>query len=120
MTDQGSVLASEAYVFGFPLVFNLEQFIRFTTVGVGTLPAVQPNTFSHARALAGPHDRFVSVNNDTLYSVAIINLTVGPLVLTVPDAGDRYHVFQFVDAWTDNFAYVGTRGTGGRPGDFLL
>jgi len=38
----------------------------------------------------------------------------------VPDTGDRYLVLQFVDAWTDNFAYVGTRATGNGDGTYLL
>jgi hypothetical protein len=25
----------------------------------------------------------------------------------VPDTGGRYDVLQFVDAWTNNFAYIG-------------
>ena len=44
----------------------------------------------------------------------------GPLVLHVPDTGDRYHVLQFVDAWTNNFAYVGRRATGTAEAEFLL
>ena len=35
----------------------------------------------------------------------------GPLVLHVPDTKDRYYVLQFVDAWTNNFAYIGRRVT---------
>lgn len=120
MSDEASVLASQAYVFGFPLVFNLEQCIRFTTTGVGGLPGAPFNAFGHARALAGPRDTFVSVNNDTLYSIAVVDLSGGPLILSVPEARDRYHVIQFVDAWTDNFAYVGTRSTGGAAGEYLL
>jgi hypothetical protein len=38
----------------------------------------------------------------------------------VPDTGDRYYVLQFVDAWTNNFAYVGRRPTGTAEGEFLL
>ena len=120
MSDEASVLASEAFVFGFPLVFNLEQCIRFTTIGVGRLAPIAFNTFGHARSLAGPGESFVSVNNDTLYSVAIIDLSAGPLLLTVPEARDRYHVLQFVDAWTNNFAYIGTHTTGGAAGEHLL
>ena len=120
MALQLAELASEAYVFGFPLVFDLEQVQRFTTSGVGSLPAAPFNSFSHARSLAGPADRFVSVNNDTVYSIAQLDLGVGPILLSVPEATDRYHVLQFVDAWTNNFAYVGTRATGGRAGDYLL
>ncbi|MGO4299078.1 DUF1254 domain-containing protein [Leifsonia sp. RAF41] len=120
MTEQLTELATEAYVVGFPLVFDLEQVVRFTEEGVGGVPATPFNAFGHARRLAGPDDTFVSINNDTLYSIAQVDLGVGPIRLTVPEAGDRYYVLQFVDAWTNNFAYVGTRATGGAAGEFLL
>lgn len=120
MSGRLSELASEAYVFGFPLVFAGEQLQRLTTSGIGSIPPASFNSFSHARDLATPRDTFVSVNNDTIYSVAPVDLGVGPVLLSVPDAGDRYYVLQFVDAWTNNFAYVGTRATGGGRGDFLL
>ena len=120
MAIQLNELASEAYVFGFPLVFDLEQVERFTSSGLGSLEPAPFNTFSHARTLAGPEDTFVSINNDTAYSIAQVDLGVGPIRLSVPDAGDRYYVLQFVDAWTNNFAYVGTRATGQRAGEYLL
>ena len=65
-------LVTEAFFYGFPLVFNLEQVERFVTTGIGTLPPAPFNAFSHATALAGPADTFVSVNNDTAYSIAHI------------------------------------------------
>jgi hypothetical protein len=117
-TDTG--LLSRAYLYGFPLVFNLDQVIRYVTEGVGANPAAAFNTFSHARALAGPADTFVTINNDTVYSMAQIDLSVGPVALHVPETAGRYYVLQFVDAWTDNFAYVGHRATGTAEGDFLL
>jgi hypothetical protein len=40
--------------------------------------------------------------------------------LDVPDTAGRYYVLQFVDAWTNNFAYVGHRATGTAAGSFLL
>ena len=40
--------------------------------------------------------------------------------LKVPDAGGRYYVLQFIDAWTNNFAYVGHRATGTNAATFLL
>ncbi|HSR88374.1 MAG TPA: DUF1214 domain-containing protein, partial [Pontiella sp.] len=44
-----------------------------------------------------------------------------PLVLTVPEISkDRYYSIQFVDAYTYNFAYVGSRTTGNSAGNFLL
>jgi hypothetical protein len=109
-----------AYLYGFPLVFNLDQVARYTTTGVGANPAAPFNAFSHARTLAGPADTFVTINNDTLYSMAQIDLSVGPVELSVPDTAGRYYVLQFVDAWTNNFAYAGHRATGTGAGRFLL
>ena len=113
-------LAAEAYIYGFPLVFDLSEVLRFTQIGLGSLPASPFNQFGHATKLAGPDDKFVSVNNDTVYSVAQLDLSGGPLLLEVPDTGGRYYVLQFVDAWTNNFAYVGSRATGTARGAYLL
>ena len=55
-----------------------------------------------------------------MYSIAQIDLEAGPIRLDVPEVGDRYYVLQFVDAWTNNFAYVGKRATGSGAGSFLL
>ncbi|WP_348786698.1 DUF1254 domain-containing protein [Leifsonia sp. NPDC080035] len=124
-TDHGSaehlaVLASEAFVVGYALVADVEQVERFAREGVGGIPSTPFNTFGHARSLAGPDDTFVSINNDTVYSIAQVDVGAGPLLLSVPDAGERYYVLQFVDAWTNNFAYIGTRATGNGAGEFLL
>jgi hypothetical protein len=122
MTDQHNLieLAASAYVYGFPLVFDLEQVDRFTRFGIGSTPATPYNSFGHAATLAGPKDTFVSINNDTVYSIAQLDLGVGALLLEVPDTDGAYYVLQFVDAWTNNFAYVGKRGTGTAAGRFLL
>ena len=113
-------LVTEAYLYGFPLVFNLDQVQRYVREGVGANPAAPFNTFSHARALAGPEDTFVTINNDTVYSMAQLDLSVGPVALHVPDTAGRYYVLQFVDVWTNNFAYVGHRATGTAERDFYL
>ena len=120
MTDDRGALAVEAFIYGFPLVFNLSQVGRFVREGVGGVPAGPFNTFGHATKLAGPQDTFVSINNDTVYSMAQLDLSGGPIRLRVPDTAGRYYVLQFVDAWTNNFAYVGHRATGTEAGTFLL
>src|SRR5690242_2924214 len=113
-----AALAADAYVYGFPLVFDLQM-----VGGQADLGMIAPapfNSFSHAARLAGPDDRFVSINNDTIYSIAQVDVSGGPVLLRVPDAAGRYYVLQFVDAWTNNFAYVGRRTTGTAAGSFLL
>ena len=120
MTDGRIALAAEAFVYGFPLVVDLQEVDRFTRVGFGSVPATPFNRFGHAPSLAGPEERFVSINNDTIYSAAQVDLSGGPLRLDVPDTAGRYYVLQFIDAWTNNFAYIGHRATGTGAGSFLL
>jgi hypothetical protein len=113
--------ATIAYLYGYPLVYNLREIANFQSgpnlLGPDLLPY---NTFGHARRLLDPTIHFVSPNNDTLYMVAMCDVRDGPLVLHVPDTNDRYYVLQFVGAWTNNFAYVGRRATGTEEARFLL
>ena len=122
MSDHDRVaLAAEAFIYGYPLVADLGQVVRYATVGAGVLPGAAFNSFGHAKRLAGPNDTFVSINNDTVYSFAQLDLGTGAQLLEIPDVGDRYVVYQFVDAWTNNFAYLGTRATGsGADGAFTV
>lgn len=118
--DDLGALAVEAFFYGFALVFDLQELERFIRDGMGSVPAAPPNTFSHARQLAGPAETFVSINNDTVYSLANVDVSGGPVRFDVPDTAGRYYVMQFVDVWTNNFAYVGHRATGTDAGSFLL
>jgi hypothetical protein len=120
VTDTLTELATRAYVYGFPLVFDVDQVRRFVSTGVGESPAATFNAFSHAPRLAGPEETFVSINNDTVYSIAQLDLSHGPLLLDVPDPDGRYLVLQFISAWTENFAYLGTRTAGSAPGRYLV
>ncbi len=73
------------------------------------------NGFRHTRQLLGPRNReVVSPNNDTLYDNAWLDLSGGPLLIDLPDMGERYWVLGFLDMWTNPFAYAGRRTTGNR------
>lgn len=111
-------LAAEANLYGYPLVYNLNVMMDHASGGFPTSGPV--NTFGHAEALLGPEVEFVAPNNDTLYSTMVGDVTKEPLVLHLPGTSGRYYVMQFVDAWTNNFAYLGRRSTGTDEGLFLL
>ena len=110
----------DGYVFGYPLVYNVSSMQAIAAHGMGSLPPAAFNTFAHATGLASPADAFVSVNNDTVYALGLLDLSGGPLLLHVPDTDGAYYVLQFVDAWTNNFAYVGRRATGTAEGTYLI
>ncbi len=113
--------AAQAYIYGYPLVYDLDELAKFPDGASTILRGVLPyNQVGEARELLDPTAKFVSPNNDTLYVLVAADLGRGPLVLHVPDTDNRYYVLQFIDAWTNNFAYVGRRATGTREGSFLL
>jgi len=122
MADDSLVqVATRSYVYGYPLLYNLDEIDKVVT-GRGTMfdhPAPW-NTFSPVRSLVDHTTQFVSPNNDTLYLIAPLDLSGGPIRLEVPETANRYYVLQFVDAWTNNFAYVGRRATGTAAGSFTI
>jgi hypothetical protein len=113
--------AAEVYIYGYPLVYDLQEVTSFVSAEDESLPIHAPyNAFASARTLIGPETKFVSPNNDTLYLIGQCDVRQGPVVLHVPDTHDRYYVLQFVDAWSNNFAYIGRRATGTAEAEFLL
>jgi len=109
---------SQAYLYGYPLVLMEATRQVMTDPDAGLAPV---NHFAHIRGFPGHLDRqVVRPNCDTLYSTAWIDLSVEPIVLSVPNMGDRYYVLPFMDAWTNVFAYVGTRTTGSGPGNYMV
>lgn len=122
-TTDLQALAAEAYIYGYPMVRNLDEVDHVSRKGMGSVAPAPFNEFSHGSKPAspdGPPATAADANNDVIYSVAQLDLSGGALLLTVPDTGDRYYVLQFVDAWTNNFAYVGRRATGTGAASYLL
>jgi len=79
------------------------------------------NSFVHLAGFPGAGAReVVRPNFDTLYSLAWLDLREGPRVVTLPEAHGRYHLVPLLDLWTDVFAVLGTRTTGGHGGRFAV
>lgn len=62
----------------------------------------------------------VQSNVDTLYSIAWLDLTKEPLVITAPDTAGRLYVLSMLDMWSDVFASPGGYATGTQAGEFLV
>lgn len=98
-----------AYAYTFPY-YEIAR-TRFLSTEVSRLPV---NTLNHRRALLDHSARSVtSPNNDTLYSNAWLDLSAGPLELTVPRIPDgRYWSVQLMDATTGTVAMIGSHHEG--------
>ena len=119
--EEAEAIATLAYGYGFPIV--LMDVSREVVTAVPSVEAQKGpiNQFVHVAEF--PDDTYrdvVAPNVDTLYSLAWLDLAAEPMVLRVPDLGDRYYLMQLCDAWTNVFAAPGTRTTGNGAGAFAL
>ena len=55
-----------------------------------------------------------------LRGTAWLDLSAGPVVLSVPDTGGRLYTLTLVDLWNDAFAVLGKRSTGTAKGNTVL
>ena len=80
------------------------------------------NKFRHYSEPFTPDNKdIVTPNNDTPYSWAWLDLRAEPMVVSVPSVPkDRYYVMQWIDLFTQNFAYIGVRSTGFDAGSYLI
>ncbi len=120
--SQAAALGRQAYLYGFPLL-SFERVTQTQTSvscpdALGDAPL---NSFSTADRFAQPFDRtVVAPNVDTLYSMAHLDLGHGPVVLSHPDMGRRYFVFELLDPYTNVIGYIGSRTTGSAAGRFAI
>jgi hypothetical protein len=120
--DEARAIAKEAVIYGFPLVDNYRiQHAYFVDKTNAEYKGDWNVLFNTARVYT-PDDKAIQTpNSDTPYSFVGADLRAEPLVFTVPAvAKERYYSLQFIDMYTFNFAYVGSRATGNAAGAYLL
>jgi hypothetical protein len=120
--DQARDIAVDAYVYFYPLVSMDVTRKQSTNIEAGKEIAKGPmNTFVSVPAYPTADLKVVvRVNFDTLYSVAWLDLTKEPLVVSAPDTDGRFYLLPMLDMWTDVFASPGWRTTGTNAANFLV
>lgn len=115
-------IAKDAYIYGTPMVDDYAVIYAYSLDQGGPQYRGPFNTILNISRVFTPDDTaFVTPNSDTPYSFAGLDLRAEPVVITIPPMEPkRYFVFQLMDLYTFNFAYIGTRTTGNRGGNYLI
>jgi hypothetical protein len=120
--DEARSIAVDAYVYFYSLVTMDVTRKQMTNLPPGEKMGFGPmNMFVNVPAYP-PADMkaVVRTNFDTLYSIAWLDLTSEPLIVSVPDTDGRYYLLPMLDMWTDVFASPGWRTTGTQAARFLV
>lgn len=121
-SDSITSIAKTAWLYGYPMFYNYKT-IYANAVNKDSKTFVGGfNKFKSSTASATPKDTLVvTINNDTPYSMAALDVSDEPLVLQIPKIeGNRYFVMQFIDLYTFNYEYLGSRVSGNNGGKYLI
>jgi hypothetical protein len=119
---EARAIAKEAYIYGFPLVDNYRIEHAYFVDTKNPEYKAPWNQLKNIPRVYTPEDKAIQTpNSDTPYSMIGMDLRAEPMVLTVPAIEkERYYSIQLIDAYTQNFDYIGSRATGNEAGSFLI
>ncbi len=119
---EARAIAKDAYIYGYPLVDNYRVQYGYFVDRQNPEFKAPWNHITNIPNVYTPADTAVQTpNSDTPYSWAGLDLRAEPIVLTLPAIEkNRYYSVQFTDAYTFNFAYLGTRTSGNDAGSYLV
>jgi hypothetical protein len=114
-----------AYVWGWPLVYVSNQRTELTKVPepgllAGALPIAPMNQLTMLTGYISPAETFIGdPNQDVVYGVGFLSLEKEPVVVQVPEFGDRFWTIPVYDARTDQINELGLQ-YGTKPGFYMI
>jgi len=119
------LVARDAYFWAWPMANIYNRRLAFKDLPEpalmgGIVPVAPINRLSMLSDYIDPAERLVACpNQDVVYGAGSIALDLSPVVIQVPDFGQRFWVYQVVDLRSDSFADIG-KMYGTKPGFYLL
>ena len=120
--EAAHAIGVNAYLYFYPLISADVTRLWSTNIEAGKEPLRGPmNTFANAAEYPpGNLKLVVRINFDTLYSLAWLDLTKEPVLVSSPDTHGRYFLLPMIDMWSDVYASPGWRTTGTQAQTFLV
>jgi hypothetical protein len=122
--DYAALVGRDAYFWAWPLINIYSRRVAASQVTkiVRTGPVVSAplNRLGMITDYVDPAARLVACpNQDVVHGLGVLALDLSPVVIQVPDFGERLWVYQAVDLRTDSFVQLG-KMYGTKPGFYLL
>ena len=123
--EYAKAIGRVAYIWGWPLVNQLNRRAAITQAPYpgllnGVLPAAPRGQIAMLHDYIDPDQNFVTCpNQDVVYGLGYFSLDEEPVIMQVPDFGDRFWVYALYDARTDQFAEIG-KPYATKPGFYLF
>ena len=110
--EYAKLVARDAYFWAWPLANIYNRRLTFKDVPEimmsGPVPIAPPNRLGMLTDYIEPDERVVACpNQDVVYGAGSLALDLSPVVIQVPDFGDRFWVYQMVDLRTDGIIQLG-------------
>ena len=118
------LVGTDVYFWAWPLagVYNRRLAAAANTeiAHAGPVPSAPLNRLAMLTDYVAPEERIVACpNQDVVYGGGSLALEQSPVVMQVPDFGDRFWVYQVADTRTDSFVQLGAMYAT-TPGSYLL
>lgn len=114
-------IATEAYIYGYPLVtFDMAR-QQETNVAVPDDQHAPMGQMIKMRSYPAVDNHCCAAPNaDTLYTMVWLDVSDEPWVFAVPDMGDRYYIMPFTDGWSEVFHVSSQPLNGGKAQTFAV
>ena len=118
-------IARTAYIWGWPMTNMLNRYTSITKASKpallgGIVPVAPRGQIAMLHDYLAADQRFIACpNQDVVYGLGYFDLDRQPVVVQVPDFGDRFWVYAAYDQRTDQFGKLG-KPYGTKPGFYLM
>ena len=114
-------IAIEGYIYAYPLVTMELTRRSMTNVEKPEATRAPMGQFLRIRTYPPVDDHAVTAPNaDTLYTIAWLDVSKEPWVVSIPDMRGRFFLFPMLDGWTNVFEDPGKRTTGTGPQKYAI
>ena len=114
-------IATEAYIYGYPLVtFDMVRRQQTNVAAPDAEHAPMGQMIKMRTYPAVDNHCCAAPNADTLYTEVWLDVSKEPWIFSIPDMGDRYYIMPMLDGWSEVIEVASSRTTGGKAQTYAI